>query len=408
MRTELRPDNPAVASNTALISLCPLIDEMLAGLVIWLRTLDFAGYDPYDGLSSAVFNKLPLKKWKPARLAMIQFNKRSPVNIRPLLRILPGRNPKGIALCASAFFKGSDQEGSHYDTARQLLAWLFENKTRGFRGVGWGYNFPWQSRTFFVANGTPNAICTIFAANAFLDAFDACRERVYLDIARSSCEFLLGELLVADRGELHFRYIPARDTQIHNVNLLAAALLARTGAHTGDERFLKVAQEAVAFSVTRQREDGSWPYGEEGNQAWIDQYHTGFNLVALSQYQTHSGDAQFSDAAQKGFRFWDRHFLQPGGAPRFHSDRDYPVDIHCVAQAILTYLEYSGPDAGEKIERTVRWAWENMWSPAGFFYFQRHRLYTNRIPYMRWSQAWMFYGLSSLRSAIANRESLSW
>jgi len=406
MRTpELIADKLPIASRTVLGNLRPLVEDILAGLVAHLQARDFAGYDPYDGLSSAVFNQLPLKNWKPARLAMIQFNKRSPVNIRPALRILPGRNPKGIALCASAFFKSKqcDQDGSHYDTARQLLAWLLENKSPGFRGVSWGYNFPWQSRTFFVANGTPNAICTIFAANAFLDAFDATHESFYLDVARSSCEFLLCELLVKERRELHFRYIPAQDTQIHNVNLLAAALLARTAEQTGDDQLLGCAQQAVAFSVARQRDDGSWPYGEARNQGWVDEYHTGFNLIALSRYQQHSGDVQFAHSAQKGYEFWDSHFFRSSGAPRFYPQRDYPVDIHCIAQAILTYLEYAASDAGDKIERTVRWAWENMWSSDGYFYFQRHRLYTIRIPYTRWGQAWMFYALSSLRNALVDR-----
>ena len=35
-----------------------------------------------------------------------------------------------------------------------------------------------------------------------------------------------------------------------------------------------------------------------------------------------------------------------------------------------------------------------MRSPHGYFYYQRHRLFTNRIPYIRWSNAWIFRGLS--------------
>jgi hypothetical protein len=380
------------------------IKEIISRLAAYLRAHDFAGYDPYDGLSSSVFNKLPCKNWKFGRLAIIHFNKRSPLNVRPILGISQGRNPKGIALCASSFFilGQSDRDDRHYDTARQLLAWLLDHQAQGSRGASWGYNFDWQSRTFFAPKNSPNAVCTIFAANAFLDAFDVSRNRVYLDVARSSCEFLLSDLLVRRGGELHFRYIPAQDTEIHNVNLLAAALLSRTATYTGDNRLLEVALEAVSFSVKRQREDGSWPYGEAANQGWVDHYHTGFNLVALSRYEVHSGNRQFVTAALKGYRFWDSHFFHTNGAPRFYPDCDYPVDIHCIAQAILTYLEYAAPDAGEKIERILRWARENMWASDGYFYFQRHRFYTNRIAYTRWGQAWMLYALSSLRNVLAD------
>ena len=37
-----------------------------------------------------------------------------------------------------------------------------------------------------------------------------------------------------------------------------------------------------------------------------------------------------------------------------------------------------------------------MQSPQGYFYYQKRRCYTNRISYMRWSQAWMFYAISLL------------
>jgi N-acetylglucosaminyldiphosphoundecaprenol N-acetyl-beta-D-mannosaminyltransferase len=35
-----------------------------------------------------------------------------------------------------------------------------------------------------------------------------------------------------------------------------------------------------------------------------------------------------------------------------------------------------------------------MYSGRGFFYFRKGRFFTNRIPYMRWSQAWVFHALT--------------
>jgi len=35
-----------------------------------------------------------------------------------------------------------------------------------------------------------------------------------------------------------------------------------------------------------------------------------------------------------------------------------------------------------------------MWSKKGYFYYQKHRFYTNKISYMRWSQAWMLLAIS--------------
>jgi hypothetical protein len=45
-------------------------------------------------------------------------------------------------------------------------------------------------------------------------------------------------------------------------------------------------------------------------------------------------------------------------------------------------------------ERVLNWTVTNMQSPQGYFYYQKKKYFTNKIPYMRWSQAWIFYGLS--------------
>ena len=45
-------------------------------------------------------------------------------------------------------------------------------------------------------------------------------------------------------------------------------------------------------------------------------------------------------------------------------------------------------------ERVLNWTVKNMQSEKGYFYYQKRKYITNKIPYMRWSQAWIFYGLT--------------
>jgi hypothetical protein len=54
------------------------------------------------------------------------------------------------------------------------------------------------------------------------------------------------------------------------------------------------------------------------------------------------------------------------------------------------------PRALEWAHMVAHWTIKNLRDPRGFFHYQRRRFYTVRIPYMRWSQAWMMYALSRL------------
>lgn len=320
---------------------------------VWGRLHDFCaargwrGYDPYDGLNG------PLARWfagKRARQAWTQFHKRSPINFRPLCGIGETLNSKAVALFAM---------GSGDPKLLDLLQTL-----RGAEG-GWGYPFAWQSRAFYAPAGMPNLICTAFAIRA-------------LRAAQRDCDLSFVEKqLVRERdGECWITYIPGSDTQVHNINMIGAALLGR--------------RDCMEFSVNRQRPDGSWWYGEASNQRWIDNFHTGYCLVALKQL------GGFEAAAQRGFGYWDAVFWEADGAPRYYHDSRWPLDIHCCAQGILTYLAYGAP---AKAERVAQWALDQMWDPRGFFWYQRTAQWTNRICYMRWSQAWMYYALAELIKA---------
>lgn len=55
-------------------------------------------------------------------------------------------------------------------------------------------------------------------------------------------------------------------------------------------------------------------------------------------------------------------------------------------------------ELGRRYLKIAKWAINNMQDNKGYFYYQKTRWYTNKIPYMRWSQAWMFYALAQFLS----------
>jgi hypothetical protein len=372
-------------------------------LVDYCRRNNWAGYDPYDALNSRVLNWLPFLNRRIPRIVLTQALKRSPINPRRLLRVQKAQNPKAMGLFLSAFVKLSV---SNLLDAEPLIG-LMVDRLIALRSQGtdywcWGYSFPWQTRKLVVPRGAPNLVCTAFAANALLDVYEKFQDPRCLEMASSAAEYILDELYWT-RGEIvsGFSY-PRADlqVQVYNANFLAAALLCRVYRHTGEIRFLDPALAAARYSAAMQFPDGSWTYGETSTQQWIDNFHTGFNLCALRSIGRYAGTGEFDGYLRRGLKFYRSHFLREDGAVRYFHDRTYPIDIHCVAQAIITLMELQDLDPAcvSEARSVFQWAMNHMWDDRGFFYYRLLRHWTNRISYMRWSQAWMLLAMATLLS----------
>ena len=371
-------------------------------LLDYCRSRDWSGYDPYDALNSRVFRALPFLHFRLARLALTQGVKRSPVNLRPLLLVPKTANPKGIALFLSSLVRltNAGTVDGQADIAA-LAARLMDLKSPGRKRPCWGYSFDWQQRTALVPKWSPNIICTTFAANALLDAHARTPEPLWLEAALGAGEFILEDLSARDdRGNVCFRYTLVGSDRVHNANLLGAAFLCRLGRITGRTRFSEPALAAARYSVSRQHDDGSWAYGEAPTQGWIDNFHTGFDLVALRRIGRFARTSEFDPAVRRGFAFFKSRFFEADGAPRYFHDALYPIDIHSAAQSIITLTELADLEAGslDLAGKVLDWTLAHLRSRRGYFYFQRKPHLTVRTPFMRWSQAWMMMALSSLLS----------
>jgi hypothetical protein len=388
----------------------------------WCRAQGFAGYDPYDALNSRLFQATPLKHSRLARLAWTQFHKRSPINFRPLVGIPRERNSKGIALfalAALAEYRRSKTKEAEIE-ARELLDDLMSMRLKGLKGATWGYNFDWQSRAFFAPRGTPTIVPTAFAARALCEAADVFGAEEYLPFARTICDFILNDLNRPEETETEvcFSYSPLDRTRVFNASLLAGETLAAVGRLTGEASLCDWAMRAARFVVRRQRADGSWAYGGNDHQSWADNFHTAFILGSLSRVMKSVPGAdrgpragsprgvvdatgsygEIEAALQRGYDFWRERFFLSNGWPKYYPDRLYPADAHSTASAIVTLVELGGriPGALLLADKIAEWAITNLRDDRGLFYYQRRRFQTVRIPYMRWSEAWMAYALARL------------
>lgn len=376
----------------------------------WMRSRDYAGHDPHDLLSSPVARRLCFgSRW--LAVAWTQLGKRSPWQLRPLLRVPPARNPKGIGLVVAAHVRLAEATGDarHRDAARRLADWLDASVAAGYPGAGWGYPFPWANRDFFAPAGTPSSVVTAFVGHALLDAAEAFGWEELRARVGAAGEFIRRALnrTPGPADSFCFSYTPLDRRCVHNANLLAASLLARLAAGAGgagDAGLAGDALRATRFSAAAQREDGSWPYGLGARNGWVDSFHTGYTLVALHEIGAALGTDEFAGAVDRGIRFWREAFFG-GPAVGFVADEPYPVDMHAVAHAILTLVRLRAriPDALPAAKSLAEWSLREMRDPSGYFYYLRRRAFRNRLPYMRWVQAWMLLALAELAAADRGR-----
>jgi hypothetical protein len=377
-----------------------LARESLRKLRAWVEAGDFRGWDPYDALNSPLFQALGFLGKYP-RMAFTQTLRRLPVNLRPLLGIPKGHNPKGLGLFLWGYARLHDGEGGEGHLARvdTLVDLLEQFRSRGYSGNCWGYNFPWQSKVFYLRPWTPTVVNTAFIGHALIDAWRFTGRERALGLALAAKDFIMKDLNRTGGGDgtFCFSYTPLDHTVIHNANLLGASLLYRISREREDAGARETALAALRWSLARQGEDGSWRHAETDFQQWIDSFHTGFNLQCLTWFLDDT-DAKTSaacrEALARGVNFYRANFFLPDGTPKYYHDRVYPVDIHAPAQAIVLFSLLGGVHR-DFAGHLARWMIGNMQDGRGYFHFRRNRFITNRIPYMRWGQAWAFHALTA-------------
>lgn len=372
----------------------PDLERIYERLFAWAAGRGFAGSDPFDGLNSELMQATPLRKFRLPRLVLTQAVKRSPVDLRHVLRIPAGVNPKGIALFALAELSRFRTTGdlTHQKNARSLLDRLLDLGIRTEATLAFGYNFDWQSRVFFIPTGTPTIVPTAFASQAFNEAAESLGNDRYAEAVQQIARFAATKLNrpVETESEICFSYTPLDTSCIYNASLLAAECLMRS--EDPDHKLL--ALKAVNHAIQEQREDGAWVYGDGSSQAWVDNFHTAYVIQSLRRIGDELGwtDPAYH-AYEKGVRYWLWNFFLENGTPKYYDDSTNPIDIHSAAVAISTLAEINEVDMAKKV---AAWTCRNMLDTDGFFYYRIHGALVDETPHMRWGQAWMAYALARL------------
>ncbi len=367
----------------------------------WIVKNQYKSYDPFDGLSTFL-RPLTFGRRFPQQ-ALQQFVRRNPFNLRPIMGIKPHTSTKGMGFLASGYLQLFEQTGDEKYRAQAEFCfdWLINNHTEGYSGICWGNSFDYISRGFYLPKHAPTIVWSGLIGHHFIEGYRTLGNPRYLEIAKSVGEVILKDLprIPGPKG-VCLSYVVHEPVAVHNANLLGARLLSDLYKETGEMEYMRVAHDAVLYSVSGQLPDGAWYYGEEEKFHWIDNWHTAYNLDAILDYQLNTGSKEFESAMLNGLAYYIRHFFREDGAPKYYWNRDYKYDIQSASQSIDTLTLFGNrldrKDLIDLAELVAWWTIDNMQDRDGYFYLWKNTWITNKTPTFHWGAATMFRALAHL------------
>jgi rhamnogalacturonyl hydrolase YesR len=372
------------------------IEECIDLVEKWVEKKEYKSYEPFDGLSSFL-RPLTFNKIFPERILQ-QIVRQSPLNLRPILGVKPLESTKGRGYMAWGYLirYKRKKEPIYLNKTDNCFDWLLKNKAPGHGNACWGNHFDFTSRAGKLPKHEPIIVWTSLIGQAALDTYEETKEKKYFDLAKDICAWIIN--LPRERTDhgICLSYVKFTQSSIHNSNLLGAAMLARTASISNDNEMMKVAKEAIEYSCTRQRDDGSWYYGEGESTHWIDNFHTGYNLDSLYIYIKSSKDNDFMRNLINGIKYYREHLFKSDGTPKYYHNKTYPVDIQCASQAIdtLTLLSEIDEKLLSMAKKTIDWTIDHMFDKKGYFYYRVLPIVKDKTPMLHWGQATMYKALN--------------
>lgn len=370
----------------------------------FMRARDLRGWDPYDALLSPLFELPVLRSQRLPRFAAQQAVLRSPINLRPLLRVPEQRNPvtlglyvQGIADLASA--GRLDREAAAEEASGWVEA-LAELSTPGHRGACWGYPFPWEGRRHRMPASLPTVVATGIVVNGLHRTWKTLGNERARQLVVDSASFVLDELprAAGDDTAWCWAYSTVDRQTVLNATMKGTRLLAQAvDAGLEDPRAASAAAASARYVAEHQQADGGWPYAIDDPRDWRDHHHTGYVLECFDTYRRLSGDRSFDAAIQCGWRHYREAFFDEHALPRYYDDREGPLDATAAGQALITLSAFDDTAFGLEVSEATAAA---LGRPDGSFAYRRRRGRLTRTHFMRWSTAWMFAGMARLLAAL--------
>jgi len=382
-----------------------LIQKVALDLLGYIERENYSGYDPYDALQSPLF-ALPLfRSNKLLRFAAQQIVKRSPINLRPFLRIPKGKNPVTLGLCIQSYGYLTevfpDRKEEFIGKAESLIDELEDLIPKGFSGACWGYEFDWEARNAKIPKYKPTVVATGIITNGLYEYNLIVKNMKCQRLIVSAANFVLNDLNRTYDGDTFcFSYSPFDKQKVYNASAKGVRLLAQAFAISRDRKYIKMAEPAVEYILNRQNADGSWFYADSPKSQWNDSYHTGYVLDCLVSYAEIGDTSELKQKINAGFDYFNDTFLNKDGSVKTYADKLYPIDCTSVGQTVLTLCRFNNITASSAVLLKMI---DTMYDRENhFFYYRKNKTGINTSSFMRWSQVWMIVALSYFLMKVNN------
>ena len=374
------------------------LEKSVLKLEHYARARQYKGYDPYDALRSPLFNLPILRSNNLIRSGTQQLVKRFPLNLRPLLLVRKGLNPVTLGLFIQGYAYLSvvhpENKQDYYQLIHELTNRLEALIPKRYSGACWGVDFDQESGQATIPAYQPTVVATGDVSNALYHAWKITGIRRLKKLILSASDFVSKDLnRTYSDNSFCFSSSPSDTQQVFSASMKGVRLLSQAYSITQNYRLKQEADLAVRFVMNHQREDGSWDYSLAEKGVRANNYHMGSLLDCLDDYIEYCNAASNEEHLDLGYQFYKEHFIKTDGRPALFSDNAYPADSRSAAQSILTLTRFGDHELAEK---TAHWMIRNMQVDNGSFYYRKFKKYTIKTPFMTWSNAWMFAGLSYL------------
>jgi hypothetical protein len=383
----------------------PTVRVTCEELANWLRDHYYQGHEPNDLSAAPAFQRSLYRKPAVAK-SLVWAGEHSGARLRKFLKVPLSYTPTTLALSLAACAELYPFDPTVLPTIIVLRAELLRLRHPSEREFCWGDQYDERfERNMNAPVFKPDTFVSYLAGSAMMTLAEKVRDESAIAVAESVGRYFITRLnrSVDEPEELCFSTSPDDHDRIYHKSALVGSFLARLWQWNRNDEYLELAQRSMKFLRNAQLATGMWYYGLDGDQRGINAIQTSYNAIALNDYRLYSGDRNFEDTLFNGNEAYKRVFFETDGKPKMFLDRLYPVDVRACSQAIehFSVMMREDMDAPDRALNVLHWTLTNMRNADTSFAYRKQSFGMNRMPFIAWGQAHMFYAMSRLRTAFA-------